>query len=251
MKDTPAALNGKTVLITGAARRVGATLAQTLHQAGMNIVLHYRNSLGEAEQVHRELNLRRKESAILLQADLLDNDTLESLISRATVAWDRLDVLINNASSFYPTPVGKITEPQWNDLMGTNLKAPLFLSQAAAPHLQACNGCIINITDIHADRPLKNYTVYSIAKAGLVMLTKSMARELAPEIRCNAIAPGAILWPESEDYAHTQQEIIARTALKRQGSPEDIARTALFLIRDADYITGQIISVDGGRTLTN
>jgi len=251
MKDTLAALSGKTALITGAARRVGATLAKALHQAGMNIVLHYRNSLGEAEQVYRELNLQRKESAILLQADLLNNGTFESLTRQAAHSWGRLDVLINNASSFYQTPVEKITELQWNDLIGTNLKAPLFLSQAAAPHLQASNGCIINITDIHADRPLKNYTVYCISKAGLVMLTKSMARELAPEIRCNAIAPGAILWPESEDYAHTQQEIIARTALKRQGSPEDIARAALFLIRDADYITGQIISIDGGRTLSN
>jgi pteridine reductase len=251
MKDTLAVFSGKTALITGAARRVGATLAKTLHQAGMNIVLHYRDSLEEAQKVHKELNLRRKESAILLQADLLNNSSFESLIHQAAHSWGRLDVLINNASSFYQTPVGKITELQWNNLIGTNLKAPLFLSQAAAPHLQESNGCIINITDIHADRPLKNYTVYCIAKAGLVMLTKSMARELAPEIRCNAIAPGAILWPESEDYANTQQEIISRTALKRQGSPEDIARTALFLIRDADYITGQIISVDGGRTLSN
>jgi pteridine reductase len=197
------------------------------------------------------LNRQRPNSVSLAQAELLNTGELGRLLTKARERWGRLDVLINNASSFYPTPVGRITERDWDDLIGTNLKAPLFLAQAAAAHLKAHAGCIINIADIHAERPLKGYLLYSIAKAGLVMLTKSLARELGPEVRVNAIAPGAILWPEIEDYEAMHQEIIERTALKRQGSPDDIARTALFLIRNADYITGQTIAVEGGRTLSN
>ncbi len=249
MKDTPQ--SEKTVLITGAARRIGATLAKSLHAAGMNIVLHYRGSAGDAEKIHNELNDRRANSVILVQADLLHVEELAPLVDQAQRAWGRLDILINNASSFYPTFLGEITEDHWHDLMGTNLKAPLFLSQAAAPYLTQHHGCILNIVDIHADRPLKNYGIYCMAKAGLVMLTKSMARELAPNVRVNGIAPGAILWPEVEDYGSVHTEIIERTALKREGEPEDIASTALFLVQQANYITGQIIFVDGGRTLSN
>jgi len=217
----------------------------------MNIVLHYRRSGTQARELMEHLNRQRPNSVSLAQAELLNTGELGRLLTKARERWGRLDVLINNASSFYPTPVGRITERDWDDLIGTNLKAPLFLAQAAAAHLKAHAGCIINIADIHAERPLKGYLLYSIAKAGLVMLTKFLARELGPEVRVNAIAPGAILWPEIEDYEAMHQEIIERTALKRQGSPDDIARTALFLIRNADYITGQTIAVEGGRTLSN
>jgi pteridine reductase len=251
MKLTPHSLAGKTALITGAARRIGAALAQALHHAGMNIVVHYRSSASEAQRLCDQLNYQRADSAFPIKADLLNLNSLQTLVLHAQHVWRRLDVLINNASSFYPTPVGTITEQHWDELMGTNLKAPLFLCQAAAPYLSQHEGCIVNLVDIHADRPLKNYPVYCIAKAGLQMLTKSMARELAPKVRVNGIAPGAILWPEIVDYGPIHQKIIENTALKRQGGPEDIARTALFLIRDADYITGQIIAVDGGRTLRN
>ncbi len=244
-------LAGRAALITGAARRIGAAIARTLHGQGMNVVLHYRHSDAQARELMEQMNRQRPDSATLARAELLNTQELAPLIAQAQARWGRLDVLINNASSFYPTPVGRITEQHWNDLIGTNLKAPLFLSQAAAPHLQVHAGCIVNIVDIHAERPLKGYLLYSVAKAGLVMLTKSLARELAPRVRVNAIAPGAILWPEVEDYEAMHQEIIERTALKRQGSPDDIAKTALFLIRDAEYITGQTIAVEGGRTLSN
>jgi len=251
MQNTTPDLLGKTALITGAARRVGAVIAQTLHAAGMNVVIHYRGSRDAAERLRDALETTRPDSVELLQADLLHTGSLPDLATQAHNRWGRLDVLVNNASSFYPTPVGEITETSWDELVGSNLKAPLFLTQAAAPLLAASQGCVINMVDIHADRPLKNYTVYSIAKAGLVSMTKSMARELGPDVRVNAIAPGAILWPEREEYADMHQEIIERTALKRQGKPGDIARTALFLVRDAGYITGQILAVDGGRTLGN
>lgn len=217
----------------------------------MNIALHYRHSKSTAEELAAELNQQRKDSVITIQGDLLDTEILPQIIKQAASHWQGLDVLINNASSFFPTEVGGATEKQWNDLIGSNLKAPFFLAQAAAPYLQKQQGCIINIIDIHAERPLKDYPIYSIAKAGLAMMTKSLARELGPNIRVNGIAPGAILWPELEMDESSKQEIIERTALKRQGSPEDIARTALFLIRDAEYISGQIISVDGGRTLSH
>jgi pteridine reductase len=238
-------------LITGAAHRIGAHIARTLHAQGMQLVLHYRNSREAAKKLQQELNEQRPDTVVLVGADLLDHATLAAVVADAHSAWKRLDVLINNASSFYPTPVGSVTETQWNDLFGTNLKAPFFLSQAAAPHLKASRGCIVNIVDIHADRPLKRYPVYSMAKAGLVMLTRALACELGPEVRVNAVAPGAILWPEHDMDQVTQQRIISRTFLKRQGSPEHIARAVLFLIRDADYTSGQVITVDGGRSLNS
>lgn len=242
-------LNGKVALITGAAHRIGAELVRQLHANGMKIVLHYRSSASRADELAATLNQQRPDSVRLIQGDILDHDDLTRIVEEAAIVWQRLDVLINNASSFYSTPVGEATEAQWDDLIGTNLKAPFFLAQAAWPHLKRQHGCIVNIVDIHAQRPLKGYPIYSAAKAGLAMLTMSLARELGPEVRVNGIAPGAILWPEHELDAATKQQIVERTALKRQGSPADIARTALFLIRDAGYISGQIISVDGGRSL--
>ncbi len=240
--------NTKVVLITGAAHRIGATTAKLLHQNGMNIVLHYRGSREQAQALQKELNDKRENSVILIQADLHITNGLSALIEESVKAWGRLDVLINNASSFYPTKMGKATEEQWDDLIGSNLKAPFFLSQAATPHLKKTNGCIINIIDIHAERPLKTFPIYSMAKAGLAMMTKSLACELGPEIRVNAVAPGAILWPENLDEV-AKQRIVSRTFLKRQGEPNDISKTILYLIKDADYVTGQIIAVDGGRSL--
>jgi pteridine reductase len=242
-------MSNKVALITGAAHRIGATVARTLHAEGMNIIIHYRGSREGAQALQKELNGIRPESVVLVQADLLETKKLTSLAKEAHKAWGRLDVLINNASTFYPTPVGKIDEKQWDDLMGSNLKAPLFLSQAVAPHLKASRGCIVNIVDIHADRPLKNYPVYSMAKAGLAMLTKSLAGELGPEVRVNAVAPGAILWPEHDMDEVTKQRIISRTFLKRQGEPTDIAKAIRFLVLDAPYVSGQILAVDGGRSL--
>lgn len=244
-------LNGKVALVTGAAHRIGAMIARALHAQNMNLVLHYRNSEAAARCLQAELHSIRADSVALLQADLLDTPTLPTLIDKAQGLWQRLDVLVNNASGFYPTPFGNVTETQWDDLMGSNLKAPFFLAQAAAPYLAQHHGCIVNIADIHADRPLKAYPVYSIAKAGLVMLTKALARELGPEVRVNAVAPGAILWPEHNIEAPAKEYIISRTALKRAGVPYDIAQAVLFLIRDAGYISGHVLTVDGGRSLSN
>jgi pteridine reductase len=242
-------LQGQVVLITGGARRVGAETARALHAAGANIFIHYRNSAADASALAAELNRGRANSAAIHAADLLRGDAPQELVSAALSAFGRLDILINNASSFYPTPVGSITVSQWDDLMGSNLKAPLFLSQAAAPGLRAQRGLIINMIDIHALRPLKAHPVYSAAKAGLAMLTRSLARELGPEIRVNGIAPGPVLWPEGDMDESLRLEIIGRTALKRHGTPQDVARTVLFLAKDAPYITGQIIAVDGGRSI--
>ncbi|HSP00173.1 MAG TPA: pteridine reductase [Thioalkalivibrio sp.] len=239
----------KRVLITGAARRVGAEIARQLHGAGMDIIIHYRSSRDEADALARSLNDIPPDSAGLVQGDLLSIADLPRLVKDARAVFGTVDVLVNNASTFYPTPVGQVTEQHWDDLMGSNLKAPLFLSQALAPELTERGGCIVNIVDIHAMRPLKGYPVYCAAKAGLWMLTQSLARELGPAVRVNGIAPGAILWPEAEENSAPHEDMIQRTALKREGTPADIARTALFLIRDADYITGQIIPVDGGRTV--
>jgi pteridine reductase len=242
-------LNDKVALVTGSARRVGAAIIRRLHAAGMSVVLHYYRSREDAEALREELGALRPESIRLVQGDLLDTGRLPALVDEAAGAWGRLDALVNNASSFYPTPIGSATEADWENLLGTNLKAPFFLSQAAAPHLAKQQGCIVSIADIYADRPLRSYPVYSVAKAGLVMLTKALARELGPEVRVNAVAPGAILWPEGEADAAAQKRIIARTALKRMGRPDDIADTVLFLIAGPRYITGQVIAVDGGRSI--
>jgi pteridine reductase len=242
-------LQDQTVVITGAARRVGAAMARTLHAAGGNILVHHRRSHADAAALAAELNDIRARSAAIHCADLLDAAAAAGLVAAALEAFGRLDVLINNASSFYPTPVGRITLAQWDDLIGTNLKAPLFLAQAAAPSLRKTRGLIINMIDIHGVRPLKAHPVYSVAKAGLAMLTRALARELGPEIRVNGIAPGPVLWPETGMDEALKDEIVRKTALKRHGTPQDIAGTALFFARDAPYITGQILAVDGGRSI--
>jgi len=245
----PKDLHGKTVLITGGARRVGAVIARRLHEAGANLAIHYRSSASEAQALCAELNSRRGDSAVTLQADLLDTTLLPGLVNATLTAFGSLDVLINNASSFYATPVGEITPAQWEDLVGTNLRAPLFLSQAAAPQLRERQGLIINIVDIHGQRPLKRFPVYSSAKAGLIMLTQSLARELAPTVRVNAIAPGPVLFPEEDMTPEIEAKIVERTLLKRRGTPDDIASAALFFAADAPYVTGQVLAVDGGRSI--
>lgn len=243
---------GKTVLVTGAAKRVGRSIARELHAAGANIVVHYRHAEEAARSLAASLDEARPGSALCLHADLLDTVALRTLVSASVAHFGRLDALINNASSFFATPLSTIDEAAWSDLIGSNLKAPLFLCQAAAPHLKASRGAIINITDIHAERPLAGYLLYCTAKAGLLGLTRALAIELAPEIRVNAVAPGPILWPEAEvssDFdAAAREQIVAHTLLKHEGSPHDIARTVRFLLDDAPYITGQVINVDGGRT---
>lgn len=242
-------LDGKTVLITGAARRIGAALARSFHGAGANAVLHYRSSAAEVTQLAGELEAARPGSIATVQCDLLDVSRFGPLIEATTGAFGALDILINNASSFYPTAVGEITEAHWNDLIGSNLKAPLFLAQAASSALRLSRGLIINLADIHGMRPLRRHPVYSVAKAGVIMLTRSLARELGPHIRVNAIAPGPVLWPEDGMDKERQHNIIDRTLLKRAGSPEDVARAALFFATEAPYVTGQVLAVDGGRSV--
>jgi len=249
MRDEDGSLTGKGVLITGSARRVGAAIARELHAAGASIVVHYRRSSGEAEALAGELNSARAQSATTIQADLLDIQRLPSLVEFTVRTFGSLDVLVNNASTFYPTPVGEITPAAWDDLLGTNLKVPLFLSQAAAPALRRAGGLILNIVDIHALRPLRDHTVYCAAKAGLHMLTRSLAKELGPEIRVNGISPGPVLWPEGQGDQAMREKVIQRTILKRMGTPQDVARTALFLAAHAPFVTGQILAVDGGRSV--
>jgi pteridine reductase len=241
-------LDGRVVLLTGAARRIGAAMARAFHAEGAAVVVHYRGSRQEADALVAELEATRSGSAVVVRGDLLDTTGLAGMVNRAAEAFGRLDVLVNNASTFYPTPVGQITEGAWDDLMGTNLKAPLFLSQAAAPWLKQARGLIINMVDIHARRPLAEHPVYCAAKAGLAMLTFSLARELGPEIRVNGIAPGAILWPETGLEADEKDAILAGVPLARAGDPSDIAAAAVYLARDAGYVSGQIIAVDGGRS---
>jgi pteridine reductase len=245
------ALAGKTALVTGGARRVGAEIVRMLHACGANVAIHCNRSIDLARALARELEAIRPASTLVAPADLLATDQLPQLIATVTARFNSLDVLVNNASSFYPTPLGKITPEQWSDLVGTNLKAPLFLSQAAAPALRSAQGLVLNIVDIHGLRPLRDYSVYSTAKAGLIQLTRALARELAPEVRVNAIAPGPVLWPEAaaELDVAKQQEIIGRTLLRRAGSPTDVARTVRFFATEAPYITGQILAVDGGRSV--
>lgn len=243
------ALAGQWALITGAAKRIGAAIAQQLHAHGANIAIHYRGSADAAEQLATRLNSQRPDSALIAQADLRDTAALAALVAQVVGQSGRLDLLLNNASTFYPTPLDEVTEEHWDDLLSTNLKAPLFLSKAAAPHLRESGGSIINIVDIHAHRPLKDHPVYGPAKAGLAMLTRSLARDLAPEIRVNGVSPGAILWPENGLPEKVEQSIIRQIPLGKMGEPDDIARTVLFLVKDAPYITGQIIAVDGGRSI--
>ena len=241
-------LAGRTVLVTGGARRVGAAIVCAAHEKGAQVAIHHHHSTAAAAALAAKLNAVRAGSAQIFAADLLDAEAPQVLIERVTAAFGGLNVLVNNASSFYPTPVGTISLAHWDDLIGTNLRAPLFLSQAAAPSLVASGGLILNLIDIHGYRPLKRHPVYCAAKAGMIMLTQSLARELGPLIRVNGIAPGPVLWPEGPmDEAH-KAAIIERTALKRIGNPQDVARTALFFISDAPYITGQILAVDGGRS---
>ncbi len=242
-------LDNKTALVTGSARRIGAEIVRTLHADGANVAIHYRGSADEANALADALNGNRRDSARAFQADLLDTEALPSLVAEVAGWKGGLDILINNASTFYPTPAGEIGEKEWQDLMGTNLKVPLFLSQAALPELRKANGSIVNIVDIHAQRPLSQHLVYGPAKAGLAMLTRSLAKDLAPEIRVNGVSPGAILWPEDGMTEATKQTILDQVPLGRPGEPADIARCVLFLVRDADYVTGQIIAVDGGRSM--
>jgi pteridine reductase len=245
--DTP--LADKVVLVTGGARRVGAEIVRILHGAGARILVHHRASAAEADALAHELNGVRPHSCGVACTDLLELDAADRLMGAVLEQFGRLDILVNNASTFYPTTVGRITPADWDDLLGTNLRAPLFLSQAAAPSLRERRGLILNLVDIHGARPLAGHVVYSVAKAGLAMLTRSLARELGPDVRVNGIAPGPVLWPESDMDEELKHEIIDKTALKRHGTPHDIARTALFLAKDAPYITGQIIAVDGGRSI--
>jgi len=240
-------LTGKVALITGGAHRIGADIARYLHAEGMNLVIHYRNSQEAAHKLQQELHAERPDSVVLVRGNLLTNGVPSNLVFETTESFGRLDVLVNNASTFYPTPIGQASEKEWDDLIGTNLKAPFFLSQAAATALIENEGCIVNIADIYGDRPLKNHTIYSVAKAGLIMMTKSLARELGPKVRVNSVAPGVILWPENQLDDMAKHRIIASTPLKRSGNTEDVARTVLFLVRDAEFITGQIMAVDGGR----
>jgi len=242
-------VDGRTVLVTGAARRVGSAIARTLHAAGASIMLHYRSARTDAEALAAELDARRPGSVACVQADLLDIEQLPRLIADTRTRFGRLDALVNNASSFFPTPLGTITPAHWDDLVGSNLKAPLFLTQAAAPLLRATRGAVVNITDIHAERPLAGYPLYCAAKAGLLGLTRALAIELAPEVRVNAVAPGPILWPEDGQFASPERhDIVAHTLLKREGSPQDIASAVRFLLAEASYMTGQVLNVDGGRT---
>ena len=237
------------VLITGAAKRVGATIARTLHAAGYELTLHYRESRAEMEALCAELEAVRPGSTLALQAELAQIEQLPALVESTIARYGRLDGLVNNASAFFPTQVGATTPQQWQTLFASNAQAPYFLAQAAAPHLKSVQGSIVNIVDIYAERPLAGHAVYSMAKAALAMMTRALAKDLAPEVRVNGIAPGAILWPESGKPYADQTELVARTALKRTGTPEDVATAALFLLRDAKFTTGEILKVDGGRSL--
>ena len=236
-------------LITGASRRIGAAIARRLHAAGYDLALHHRRDDDRMESLVSELESARPDSTHELRAELADMDDLPLLIADVIMRFERIDVLVNNASAFLPTPIGHTTPQQWDTIFAANARAPFFLSQAAAPHLRATGGCIINLVDVYAERPLKDHTLYCMAKAALVMLTMSLAKELGPQVRVNGIAPGAVLWPEGGIDEDLQQSVLNKTALKRAGDPQDVADAALFLIRDARYTTGEILRVDGGRTL--
>jgi pteridine reductase len=247
--SSPLRLAGQSALVTGAARRVGAHIARALHAAGANVMIHCHRSLDEAQRLSEELNAQRQGSASVVRGDLCDTQQLPRLVAQTCEHFGGLNLLINNASSFYATPLGSITLQQWNDLVGTNLQAPLFLAQAAAQELRRNRGTLLNIVDIHGLRPLRDQALYSAAKAGLIMLTRALARELAPEVRVNAIAPGAVLWPEAGIDEERKDKILGQTPLQRPGSPEDIARAVLFFAAEAPFVTGQILAVDGGRSI--
>jgi pteridine reductase len=249
MAKEPDLQQTKVALVTGGARRIGSEIARFLHAEGMNIALHYRTSRDDALRLGDELNAARPESVQLFCADLRDTAAIREMTDAVIDSFARMDVLINNASSFYATPLDTLDETAYQDLLDTNLKAPLFLAQAAAPQLRKAKGCIINIADIYGLKPLASYPAYCAAKAGLIMLTRSLALELAPDVRVNAIAPGSILWPESGSSEIERSAVLANTPMRRTGDPADIAETVLFLIRDAHYITGQVIKVDGGRAM--
>lgn len=242
-------LQDKVALITGGSRRIGASTARTLHECGMKLVIHYRRSADEAEALRAELCDKRPDSVMLIRGDLTEVAKVKNLVRQCAGELGRLDALINNASVFFPTPIRSGSEDQWQLIMETNLKAPFFLSQAAAPYLKKTRGAIVNITDIYAHRPLPEHAIYCASKAGLWSLTKSLASELAPEIRVNAVAPGAIMWPENDTDELSHQRLVSRTPLRRIGDADDIARAVKFLLTDAGFITGQIINVDGGRTI--
>lgn len=237
-------------LVTGAARRVGAAIAAALHARGFRVALHYRRSRGDAQALARRLNATRPGSAQIFDADVCDARACRALVAAVTGHFGALDLLVNNASGFYPTPIASVTEAQFDELVGSNLKGPVFLCSAAAGHLTRARGAIVNITDIHARHPIEDHPVYCAAKAGLECLTRALARDLAPAVRVNAVAPGAILWPEQgHDDEASRAAVIAGTELKRMGTPQDIAGAVAWLATDAGYVTGQVISVDGGRTL--
>lgn len=235
-------------LITGSAHRIGACVARRLHAQGYRVIIHYHSSDAAAGKQVDEYNAQRRDSAAMVRADLIDPEQLEQLAKDAINCFGRLDVLVNNASRFHPTPLGGVTLTQWDNLVNTNLRAPFFLAQVLGNELREHNGCIVNITDVYGHRPLANHTVYSMTKAGLIMLTRSLAKEMGPEVRVNAVSPGAILWPDNGLADDAKTEILQSTSLKRLGEPEDIARTVAFLV-EADYITGQVVAVDGGRLI--
>jgi pteridine reductase len=242
-------IEDKVALVTGGAQRIGAQIVRTLHAAGMRVAIHYNASAAAAERLGGELDALRPGSAVAVRGDLDDASCLPDLVAAVEARFGRLDALVNNASRFYPTPLDSATAAQWDELMGSNLRAPFFLAQAAAPLLQAAGGCIVNLVDVHARRPLAGHPIYCMAKAANAMMVQSLARELGPAVRVNGVAPGAILWPDRELSEAAKREILDRTALKRTGEMEDVAKAVLFLVRDADYVTGQIIAVDGGRTV--
>ena len=237
-------------VITGAAKRVGAVMAETFCEAGYDLAISYRHSRAEAEALAARCEAKRAQSCLVLPLDLSDTAALAPFVARVVAHYGRFDALVNNASSFYPTPLAKATEAQWDDLFAANAKAPFFLAQAAAPHLARARGCIVNLVDIYGERPLAKHPIYSMAKAALAMMTMALAKDLGPDVRVNGIAPGAVLWPESGKAEAERRELLARTPLGRAGEPADLARAALFLVRDAPYVTGQILRVDGGRSLT-
>jgi len=238
----------RVALVTGAARRIGAVIARRLHAAGYDVALHARRSRAELAALIEELERTRASSTLALEADLGDAGVLPDLVNASVARFGRLDALVNNAAAFYPTPVGTATTAQWDELLGTNARAPFFLAQAAAPHLAATNGAIVNIVDIYAEQPLAGHAIYSMSKAALAAMTKALARDLAPDVRVNGVAPGAILWPDAGKNEAAQQALIERTPLKRMGSPDDIAGAVLWLL-DASFVTGEIVRVDGGRHL--